>query len=324
MKQKNYAFVDIVSNTFLLILLCSNFLALLYITKGNTVFSFIISFFITVLYYFTVAKMTENKEALVRQNYKHPAIIFIVFFTVLAFVSFIFMSHFLNIEFNAKPKIQEEAIQKIKLTSYFVDTYDKRSKTEIQDFEADLRTKLTNYKKYQSNVLRNKLENSPFNVSTTVLNSPSYIDVNQVTIATISPLHIKVEANKKYFNVNIAKNSEKFMKVFQNWQRLSIMTTYANLNNYVEESYNNVNEKIKLLPFDNTPIPNVGSSKLLPLDSPSKLTILYKPNYGFIGFVILIIHLGILLPYILGKIRRTLKTDFSLSEQAKKLVREIE
>ena len=141
MKQKNYAFVDIVSGIFLLVLFFSNFLALLYITDGNIVFSGLISFFIAVLYFFVVEQMRKNKEALIRQGYKHFSLLFVVFFTVLSFCSFILMSHFINVEFNAKKQVQEEAKQKIQLVNNFVSEYDRRSNTDLQNFESSLAKK---------------------------------------------------------------------------------------------------------------------------------------------------------------------------------------
>ena len=167
MKQDNYTFVDIVSGVFLLVLFFSNFLALLYITEGNMVFSGLISFFIAVLYYFTVELMRKNKEALIRQGFKHFSLLFIGFFLLLSLVSFILMSHFLNVEFNAKEKVQKEAQQKLQLVSDFVAEYDKRSKTDLDDYESNLALK----------------------------GNPQYL-IN----ASIKPYYSKVEKSKKYLS----------------------------------------------------------------------------------------------------------------------------
>jgi hypothetical protein len=290
MKQENYNFVDIVSGVFLLILFFSNFLALLYITEGNMAFSGLISFFIAALYYFTVELMRKNKEALIRQRFKHFSLLFIGFFLLLSLVSFILMSHFLNVEFNAKEKVQQEAKQKLQLVTDFVTKYESRSKTDLTDYESNL-------------ALQGK---------------PQYM-IN----ASVKPYQLKVENSKKFLNIELTKNNEKFNKVFQNWKRLSIMKTYTNLNEYVIQSKELVNKKLAELPVDKSPIEisNIPNNSL-PLNNPFQLNKTYPPSYGLTIGVLLFLHLGILLSYFLTKIRPP-GNQFELSAQAKKLVREI-
>lgn len=289
MKQKNYAFVDIVSGIFLLVLFFSNFLALLYITDGNIVFSGLISFFIAVLYFFVVEQMRKNKEALIRQGYKHFSLLFVGFFTVLSFCSFILMSHFINVEFNAKKQVQEEAKQKIQLVNDLVTEYDRRSNTDLQN--------------YQSTLANNKPQS--------------------IVNATVRPYALRVDNTNEFLNTELTKNNEKFLKVFQNWNRLSIMKTYTNLNQYVDESLKLVNDKLAELPVDKSPIElTIFNKNQLPLNSPSELNKLYPPKYGFTLVILLIIHLGILLAYFLQETRDP-SEKFELSVQARKLVREI-
>lgn len=290
MKQENYNFIDIVSGVFLLILFFSNFLALLYIFEGNMAFSGLISFFIAALYYFTVELMRKNKEALIRQGFKHFSLLFIGFFLLLSFVSFVLMSHFLNVEFNAKGKVQQEAQQKLQLVTDFVTIYEKRSRTDLTDYESNL-----------------------------ALNgSPQYI-IN----ASVRPYQIKVQNSKIFLKRKLTKNNEKFNKVFQNWQRTSIMKTYTNLNEYVKQSKDIVDKKLADLPVNKSPI-QVSNlpNDTLPLNNPFKLNVDYPPSYGFTIAILIFLHSGILLSFFLSKTRGT-GVKFELSSQAKKLVREI-
>lgn len=290
MKQENYNFVDIVSGVFLLILFFSNFLALLYITEGNMAFSGLISFFIAALYYFTVELMRKNKEALIRQGFKHFSLLFIGFFLLLSLVSFILMSHFLNVEFNAKQKVQQEAKNKLQLVTDFVAKYEQRSKTDLDDYESKL-----------------ALEGKP----------------QYMIIASVKPYQLKVANSKKYLDNELTKNNEKFNKVFQNWKRLSIMKTYTNLNEYVIQSKDLVNKKLAELPVDqsNIQLSNIPNNSL-PLNNPFQLNKIYPPNYGLTIGLLLFLHIGILLSFFLSKTRGS-GVKFELSPQAKKLVREI-
>ncbi len=287
MKQENYTFVDIVSGVFLLVLFFSNFLALLYITEGIMVFSGLISFFIAVLYYFTVELMRKNKEALIRQGFKHFSLLFIGFFLLLSLVSFILMSHFLNVEFNAKEKVQQEAQQKLQLVSDFVAEYDRRSKTDLEDYGSSL--------------------NEPQNI----------------VLAKVGIYDKKVAASKKYLEEQLTKNNEKFNKVFQNWQRMSVMKTYTNLNEYIKQSKEIVDKKLAELPVNKEPIKlSQLPENTLPLNNPFQLNDKYPPNYGLTIGMLLFLHIGILLSYFLTETRGT-GVKFELSAQASKLVREI-
>lgn len=291
MKQENYKFVDLVSGVFLLILFFFNFLALLYMFEGNMVFSGLVSFFITTLYYFVVEQMRKNKESLIRQGFKHFSLLFISFFLLLSFVSFILMSHVINVEFNAKQDIQEEAQQKLQLVTDFVTQYESRSSTDLADYQSQLSLKYT----------------------------------QDIVIGKVNIYQLRVNNSKLFLKKELTKNNEKFNKVFQNWQRLNLMKTYTNLNQYLDKSEDIVNSKLKELPLNKSPLHierNFNSKDQLPLNDVLKLSKFYPPKYGFTFLVILVVHLGILLSFFLTKTRGA-GSKFELSIQAKKLVREI-
>ncbi len=324
MKQKNYNFVDIVSGIFLLVLLFSSFLALLYITEGNFVFSGLGSILLIILYFFTIQKMKDNKEALVRQGYVHSSLIFYFFFAMLAFVSFILMSHFLNVEFNAKEQVQKETAEKLQLVNDMVSAYERRSNTDIGNFDSELNSKLNEYIGRNTTnskrlALKQELQAAPFNISENILNNLG--DINKTSAAMVSPLQTKVKNTSIYLKSNLTDNNDKFAAVFNNWQRLSVMKTYANLNSYVEESLQTVNEKLAELPLNKTPIQVNYSKAQLPLNNPIELGKQFSPKYGFTLIVILIINLGVLLSFFLHKTRGN--STVKLSETALKLVREI-
>jgi hypothetical protein len=292
MKQENYKFVDLVSGIFLLILFFFNFLALLYIFDGNQVFSGLVSFFITTLYFFVVEQMRKNKESLIRQGFKHFSLLFISFFLLLSFISFILMSHVINVEFNAKQDIQDEAQKKLQLVSDFVSQYETRSSADLANYQSQLG--LRGY-------------------------------TQDIVLGKVKIFQSRVNGSKLFLKNKLTQNNEKFNKVFQNWQRLSLMKTYANLNQYLINSEAIVNKKLSELPVDKTPIVKnikITTTNQLPLNSVLKLNKVYPPKYGFTFLIILVVHLGILLSFFLTKTRGP-GAKFDLSIQAKKLVREI-
>lgn len=303
MKQQNYLFVDIISSIFLLLLLIGNFMGLLYITEGNLVISMLISIFLVVCYFFVVLLLKKNKEVMVRKNFLHPSLLFWVFFLILGYASFNLMSHFINIEFNCKNKIVAEATQKIKLVDSLSDTYKKRSKDDVQNFEAQLKTKLTAYKTTKNIILRNQLVREPFRVDNNVLSNPEFINVEAVANAKVNPYLLKIDKNNQNIQQTILLNSKKYQSVFDNWKRLSLMKTYSVLNQYVDQSNKLINSKIEELPLDKTPIVVPPGKKLLPLNNPAELNKQFPPNYTLPLIIIAIVHLFILIPFFFHKVR---------------------
>jgi hypothetical protein len=309
MKQQNYLFVEIITSIFLLIILIGNFMGLLYITEGNLVYSMLGSMALVVCYFFTIDQLKKNKELMYKKNFLHPSAIFWIFFLVLGFVSFNLMSHFINVEYNCKNEIKKEATTKIKLVDSIATIYKKRSREDIQNFEAELKSNLTNYKNSKSITLRNKLRLAPFNVESSVLNNPDYIDINQVANAKVTPYEIKITKNIQNIDKTISLNNKNYQSVFDNWKRLSIVATYAKLNQYVENNVKSINSKIAELPLNKTEIVVSFNKKQLPLNSPSKLNLEYKPNYLIPTIVIILTHLFILIPFFTWRIVDYVKSN---------------
>lgn len=315
MKQQNFLFVDIISSFFLLLILIGNFMGLLYITEGNIALSLLGSLVLVVCYYFAVDQLKKNKEAMYRSNFLHKSSVFWLFFLVLSYISFNLMAHFINVEYNCKNQIKAEANAKLNLVDKLAEDYKKRANTDLVNFEAELKTKLFRYKSTNSNALRNELAGASYNVAENILNNPAFIDVNQVANAKVTPYSTKIVANIKNIQKTINDARPKYQSVFDNWKRFSLVETYAKLNQYVEDNVTLINSKIAQLPLDKTPIKVDYDTNQLPLNSPSELTILYKPNYWIPVIFIILTHLFLLIPFF------TFKTEIYVDSFFEKLKR---
>ena len=303
MKQQNFLFVDIISSFCLILILIGNFMGLLYITEGNIALSLLGSLVLVVCYYFAVDQLKNNKEAMCRNNFLHKSMIIWLFFLVLSYVSFNLMAHFINVEYNCKNQIKAEATAKLNLVDSIAEVYKNRSKKDIETFDATLKTKLLIYKNTNSNALRNELAGAPYNVTASVLNNPAFINVNEVANAKVTPYATKINANIKNIQKTINDARPKYQSVFDNWKRFSLVETYAKLNQYVDYNATLINSKIAELPLDKNQIPKPDFQKQLPLNSPSELTILYKPNYWIPIIFIILTHLFLLIPFFTHKIK---------------------
>lgn len=278
-------------------------MGLLYITEGNIALSLLGSLVLVVCYYFAVDQLKKNKEAMYKNNFLHKSGVFWLFFMVLSYVSFNLMAHFINVEYNCKNQIKAEATAKLNLVDSLVVVYKNRSKKDIEVFEATLKTKLFNYKSNNSNVLRNELVAEPYNVASSVLNNPAFINVNEVANAKVTPYATKIDTIIRNIEKNISITRPRYQSVFDNWKRFSLVETYAKLNQYVYDNVALINAKITELPLDKSQIPKPDFQKQLPLNSPSELTILYKPNYWIPIIFIILTHLFLLIPFFTHKIK---------------------
>ena len=303
MKQQNFLFVDIVSSIFLLVILMGNFMGLFYITDGNLVISILGSVFLVICYFFVVQQLKKNKEVMKKKNYLHGSSLFWFLFIMLGFLSFVLMSHFINIEYNCKEHINDEAKSKIKLVDSLVSVYKKRSKEDVLNFESELKTKLTQYKSTKSKTVQNELMQEPYNMDARVFINPTSINIDMVANAKVTPYQLKIEKNIQNMDTTIRMNSEKYLSVFANWKRLSLVATYASLNQYVEENIVLINSKIAELPLDKTPIEVSFDKNQIPLNSPSKLNKMYPPQIAIPFITILLLHLFILIPFLSHNVR---------------------
>ena len=111
-KQEQFAFVDIVSLIFLVILFIGNFFGIIYLSGGNLPISVVISTLIIVFYYAIIQVLKKKKQVIVSKKYKTAQVAYFFIFIVFGAISAVFLTHFINIESNVKPKVQQEVNEK--------------------------------------------------------------------------------------------------------------------------------------------------------------------------------------------------------------------
>ncbi len=306
MKQNNFLFVDIVSSLFLLVLLVSNFLGLLYITEGNMVLSFLISMLIIVFYFFIIKALKSNKEMMSKNKYMDKNIILWVFFLILSFGTFALTTHFLNVEFNSKAAIQKDAQTKLDIVNTAFTEYKKRADIDMQDYEGGLKTRLQAYSGNPSrNIdIKNELLEKPFSLPPSSIQYPKYINVNAVADAAVSPLTNVTNTNIAKLDKTLIQGNKKYSDVFENWKRTKLMSSYVELNGHVESSILKINTNIEKLPFQNKPLALQEGNPVLPINKPIELYNKFKPDLLVPSAAVLFTHLFILIPFFTEKVRK--------------------
>lgn len=265
-------------------------------------FSLLCSVLLVVCYFFTIQLLKKNKEAMLKNKFLHTSLLFWIFFTLLGFVSYNLMSHFINIEYNCKNAVIKESSEKLQVVDSAFFQYQKRSKEDIANFDAQLRSKLNDFK--NGRIPSKPLTDSPYNIEPNVLSgNKSYLNVNAIAAAIINPKQLKIEQNIKNIDSTISINNKKYQSVFDNWKRLSLMGTFIKLNQYVDDNINNINKNIEELPLNKTPLTFRFNQNQLPLSNPKELNKLYPPDYKIALIVILLTHIFILIPFFSHKVR---------------------
>ena len=309
MKQENFLFVDIVSAIFLLLLMVGNLFGLLYITDGNFSISVLISLFIVVCYYFVIQLLKRNKEKMVNKSFMVPETLFFLVFIIFGLASFFFLTHFINVETNAKDKIVAEADSRIQELIKLPEAYKEVAENEVLEFDADLSAKLQEYKSKPSNDLSLALMESPYFIDSEVLSTPNYINVREVTNSRIELLNGQINRNFSELEEAIILPSEQYQNVLLNWQRMNVVASYEGLNSFIERSYANVNDKLDQLPRDVAHFEHERGIDKLPLNDPIALNEIYKPDYIIPAVSVVLLHLFILIPFFTHKVRKYNKTN---------------
>lgn len=303
MKQENFLFVDLLSSVFLIALLLGNMFGLLYITDGNIAISLIASLIIVVCYYFILQTLKRNKEYLVSKNYlAFPSIFFLVF-VLFGLASFLFINHFWTVETNYKEAIRQDADNKIENIQSLVTDYDVRTSDDLQTFEGKLTTLLTQYKLSNSPSIRNQLAQEPYLIDEKVLSSPTYINVADVVNSNLEPVRNRLNANKIGYSDVFSPDLKNFKSSFDNWNRLTVMKSYKDLNSYYEKAGKFLNQKFAELPFSKQQVALIKTKEVAPINDPLAM---FKESKDFwipLLFVLLT-HLFILIPYFTYRVRK--------------------
>jgi hypothetical protein len=302
MKQEKFMFVDIVSAIFLLVILVANFLGLLYITEGNAIISLLISLFLVVCYFFVIKLLKANKEVMFKNKFVDKTMIFWGFFLFLSVSSFALITHLINVEYNTKSLIQKDVKTKIQIVNETFENYKKIAKVDIQDYQGNLKNKLRTYEVEGDTEVKNVLLSPPYSLSPSVFQNRN-INESKITEAAMRPLESATEKNIAVLEKKIEPEQKELAVVFEDWQRFRLMSKYKDLNTYVANSVNAINQNVQKLPYSNAPLQVEVDDSQLPLNQPVELYEKFKPSLMIPSAVVLVTHLFILIPFFTKSVR---------------------
>lgn len=302
-KQEQFAFVDIVSLIFLVILFIGNFFGIIYLSGGNLPISVVISALIIVFYYAIIQVLKKKKQVMVSKKYKTAQVAYFFIFIVFGAISAVFLTHFINIESNVKPKVQQEVNEKLGKVESINTLYEERAKANLQNFEGELSNKLRDYLKNHRTETKDSLAVYPYNIDNQTLETISASDIENTTKYRLSSFRKTVQNDLDELN-SIVEEAKTRKKDFEKWNRLNVATDYNTLNKFIKDSYDVLNSKLEKLPFVEEKVVLELNEQQLPLNSFTALNKLFPPSWGLPIIAVVIIHLFILIPFFLYKVRK--------------------
>ncbi|RKW12475.1 MAG: hypothetical protein D8H93_15145 [Capnocytophaga sp.] len=301
-KQENFTFVDVVSLIFLLLLFVGNFVGALFLFSNFWV-AVGIGLLIFLGYYGIIRLLKRNKQTLVSKHYKTPLSVLFVGFLLLALASGVLTAHTINIQTNVKEKVQAEAQEKIAQVADLFAIYRDAEEASMQQYHGQLERLLKAYKKKPTHGLEDQLLAPPYEIDEQTLADIKHNSIKDIIASRKGAYELKIREHFDQLNQIMAKDRA-YAENFKHWNWFKVATDYQELNQFVQQSYDEVGQMLAALPFPaEAPLSLEMDNTRLPLDSFTELNEQYSPNYLLIVGVFVVIHFFILIPYFLHKVR---------------------
>ena len=120
--------------------LLASFLGLMYILKGDVIFSSIVSLVLVVIEFFLIEKFIKSKEEITKNRFSTLSILLWSIYGIIAIPISVFLLHTLNVEIYAKPTIQSVANKKVEDLTKMVSTFNAASDASYLTFSCLLYT----------------------------------------------------------------------------------------------------------------------------------------------------------------------------------------
>ena len=131
--------------------------------------------------------------------------------------------------------------------------------------------KLSKYQNRPTNTLRAELEAAPYYISSSTLSDPANMNAFAISQVSLNGVKSKFDAYTQMLTKNIKNTDSIYRPVFDNWRRLSLISSLNEVDAYLKQTKDSINIKLAELPFNKDTLSvNVATTKI-PLDSPSKI-----------------------------------------------------
>ena len=279
--------------------LLASFLGLMYILKGDVIFSAVVSLVLVVIEFFLIEKFIKSKGEITKNKFSTLSILLWSFYGIIAIPTSIFLMHTLTVEIYAKPNVQSVANKKIEDLTKMVSTFNAAKDASYLSFSIVLSNKLTRYAYDKKSVYRDTLKVLPYKMSEEELNNLNKNNIIQTVDNSIMARKMKLLVVVD----SVVKTNTKFLKkyknVFDKWSHFQINYAFYELDellNKNKEILTNGYKKHIVFPGA-TAFEYRYTQDETNLTNPLVLFGIYKPYLLFIA--VLFFHFLILLPYFL-------------------------
>lgn len=279
--------------------LLASFLGLMYILKGDVIFSAVVSLVLVVIEFFLIEKFIKSKGEITKNKFSTLSILLWSFYGIIAIPTSIFLMHTLTVEIYAKPNVQSVANKKIEDLTKMVSTFNAAKDASYLSFSIVLSNKLTQYAYDKKSVYKDSLKALPYKMSEDELNNLKKDNIIQTVDNSIMARKMKLMVVVD----SVVKTNTKFLKkyknVFDKWSHFQINYAFYELDKLLNKNKDILtNGYKKHIVFPGaTAFEYSYTQDETNLTNPLVLFGIYKPYLLFIA--VLFFHFLILLPYFL-------------------------
>lgn len=280
--------------------LLASFLGLMYILKGDVIFSAVVSLVLVVIEFFLIEKFIKSKTEITKNKFSTLSILLWSFYGIIAIPISIFLMHTLTIEIYAKPNVQSVANKKIEDLTKMVSTFNAAKDASYNSFEVYLTNKLERYAGERNINVKSVYKDSLLAfISERQLDN---LDESDVLTTVKSVRDAKQKKLLQEVNPVLQANTiflQKYSNVFDKWAHFQITYAFYELDNLLKKNKDIlINSYKKHIVFPNAMVFDYNYTQdETNLSNPIELFGIYKPYLLFI--VVLFFHFLILLPYFL-------------------------
>lgn len=278
-----------------------SFFGLLYMLKGNEVYSGLIALIFAFIFFILVFNLCKFKAKVTRSSFSIQEIVLLVFYLIAALIAAPSTFHFVNTEFMLKDKIRVVAMKKIERLKDIQIQYDQAVDQNCNDMKVDLDQLINDYanippgaynRARQDLIGRYGIQFSSEHILTKTEFKKNLLkqrdDLLGIRRKTLTEGFDRFkEDNQEY----IASAQD----VFNNWRRIKLNSTFYDLDIRLINNLNFLRARMKNFKFE------LPSEKEIDLSSPSGLIRSGETNILLPSLLLFIVHFMLLFPYLTTK-----------------------
>jgi len=278
-----------------------SFFGLLYMLKGNEVYSGLIALIFAFIFFILVFYLCKFKAKVSRSSFSVQEIVLLVFYLIAALMAAPSTFHFVNTEFMLKDKIRAVAMKKIERLKDIQIQYDRAVEQNCNDMKVDWDQLFNDYSNIPPGAY-NRAKQDLIGKYGIQFSSEHILTKTEFKMNLLKQRDELLSIRKKTLTEGLDRfkeDNQEYMAsaqdVFENWRRIKLNSAFYDLDIRLINNLNFLKARMKSFKFELPP------EKEMDLSSPSGLMRSGETNILLPVLLLFIVHFMLLFPYLTTK-----------------------